>query len=431
MYKRYESYKDSGIEWIGEIPEHWSTSKIKYQADINSKTLNEKTPEIFEIEYLDISNVDSDGKIIKMEPMLFRDAPSRARRVVSDGDTLVSTVRTYLKAITWLNKVENNLICSTGFAVLSPKKTIEPKYLSYLVRSPLYVEEIVSRSVGVSYPAITSTEIGNLECIMPPQNTNYINEQKTIANYLDKKTSEVDSLIADKEELIKKLEEYKQSIITEAVTKGLNPDVKMKDSGIEWIGEIPEHWEFIPLRWLINIKNGDSISRDEYIEKGIIPIYGGNGIISFTDKSNVNYKTIVMGRVGALCGNVHYVEHDKAWISDNAMYLSSWDNNKVSLKYLELIMRALKLNDYASKTAQPLITGETVKRQSIPLPPIDEQHKLINYIVKINKTNETLSADNSNQIQNLKKYRQSLIYEAVTGKIDVRDFQPERSEQLA
>jgi type I restriction enzyme S subunit len=195
------------------IPEHWEISKVKYLAKINQKTLTDNTPEEYELNYLDISSVDSDGKVLHVEPMLFKNAPSRARRIVSDGDTLVSTVRTYLKAITWFEKADLNLICSTGFAVLTPKKTIEPKYLSYSMRSSLYIEEIVTRSVGVSYPAITATEIGRLEYLLPP-----LDEQGIIIEYIDKQTLKVENLILDVNRQIQKLKEYRQSLIYEAVT---------------------------------------------------------------------------------------------------------------------------------------------------------------------------------------------------------------------
>ena len=205
--------KDSGIEWIGEIPEHWEISKVKYHSNINQKTLTEKTPDDYEIKYLDISNVDSNGKILKIEPMAFKDAPSRARRIVSDGDTIVSTVRTYLKAITCFDNIESNLVCSTGFAVLSPKESIEPKFLSYLMKSSLYVEEIVSRSVGVSYPAITASEIADLNLIVPP-----INEQKAIIDYIDDIVKNVENIIVDINCQIQNFKQYRQSLIYEAVT---------------------------------------------------------------------------------------------------------------------------------------------------------------------------------------------------------------------
>ncbi|GMG97966.1 restriction endonuclease subunit S [Tepidimicrobium xylanilyticum] len=205
--------KDSGIEWIGEIPEHWILSKIKYVSLINNKTLSESTDDDYEIDYIDISSVTSIGEIDGIQRLNFKDAPSRARRILSKGDTIVSTVRTYLKAIAFIENVQSNLICSTGFAVLTPLSKVVPKYLFYLMRSEKYVNEIVRRSVGVSYPAINASDIGALECAIPNKD-----EQKYIVEYLDNCTTQIDQLVNDIQTQIQKLKEYRQSLISETVT---------------------------------------------------------------------------------------------------------------------------------------------------------------------------------------------------------------------
>ena len=205
--------KDSGVDWIGEIPEGWKISKIKYQADVNKYTLSENTDPELEINYIDIGSVNSKGEVTNVETYMFENAPSRARRILRDGDTIVSTVRTYLKAITWFEKVEENLICSTGFAVLSPKDTIHPKYLYYLLRSTNYINEIVRRSKGVSYPAITADEIGSLECLLPD-----LDEQKKIVKFIDCRLNEIDDVVREIKILVEKLKEYRKSLIYEGVT---------------------------------------------------------------------------------------------------------------------------------------------------------------------------------------------------------------------
>ncbi|XOQ45323.1 MAG: Type I restriction enzyme, S subunit [Clostridium sp.] len=205
--------KDSGIEWIGEIPEHWILSKIKYVSLINNKTLSESTDDDYEIDYIDISSVTSIGEIDGIQRLNFKDAPSRARRILSKGDTIVSTVRTYLKAIAFIENVQSNLICSTGFAVLTPISKVVPKYLFYLMRSEKYVNEIVRRSVGVSYPAVNASDIGDLECALPDRD-----EQMYIVEYLDNCTTQINQLVNDIQAQIQKLKEYRQSLISEAVT---------------------------------------------------------------------------------------------------------------------------------------------------------------------------------------------------------------------
>ena len=205
--------KDSGIEWIGEIPEHWRLSKIKYESLINNKTLSESTDDDYEIDYIDISSVTSIGEIDGVQSLNFKDAPSRARRILSKGDTIVSTVRTYLKAIAFIENTQSNLICSTGFAVLTPLSKVVPKYLFYLMRSEKYVNEIVRRSVGVSYPAVNASDIGDLECALPDRD-----EQMYIVEYLDNCTTQINQLVNNIQAQIQKLKEYRQSLISEAVT---------------------------------------------------------------------------------------------------------------------------------------------------------------------------------------------------------------------
>ena len=211
--RKKEEMKDSGVEWLGDIPMGWNVSKIKHISSINSNVLSENTDEEYEIKYIDIGSVTSDGRIIGLQEYKFKDAPSRARRIVNDKDILISTVRTYLKAITSIEKSDENLICSTGFAVLSPSENIDYKFLSYFIRGNKFIDEVVSRSVGVSYPAITSSEIANLEVIIPS-----LNEQIKIGNYIDNKINKLNSIISNTQNQIDKIKEAKQSLISEAVT---------------------------------------------------------------------------------------------------------------------------------------------------------------------------------------------------------------------
>ena len=211
--RKKEEMKDSGVEWLGDIPMGWNVSKIKHISSINSNVLSENTDEEYEIKYIDIGSVTSDGRIIGLQEYKFKDAPSRARRIVNDKDILISTVRTYLKAITSIEKSDENLICSTGFAVLSPSENIDYKFLSYFIRGNKFIDEVVSRSVGVSYPAITSSEIANLEVIIPS-----LNEQVKIGNYIDNKINKLNSIISNTQNQIDKIKEAKQSLISDAVT---------------------------------------------------------------------------------------------------------------------------------------------------------------------------------------------------------------------
>ena len=204
--------KDSGVEWLGKVPKRWEVRRLKYATSINDETLSEETDPAFEISYVDISNVELTRGIINTENMLFGNAPSRARRVVRDGDTIVSTVRTYLKAIAPIYRPIPNMVVSTGFAVIRPR-TVNPVFISYLMRSNRFIETVVAHSTGVSYPAINASKIGTFQLPLPP-----LPEQKAIADFLDKETQKIDQLIEKTKAAIDLLKEGRSSLISHAVT---------------------------------------------------------------------------------------------------------------------------------------------------------------------------------------------------------------------
>ena len=205
-------FKDSGVEWLGEVPEGWEVKRLKYSASINDEILPETTKPDFDFLYVDIGSVTLLEGIIRKESMTFEDAPSRARRKARAGDAIVSTVRTYLRAIASIPETDDVLIVSTGFAVIR-SRLLCPRYLGYALKESSFVEQVVARSVGVSYPAVNASEIGDIAIPLPSEN-----EQTAIADFLDCETGRIDNLIGKVEALITRLQEYRIAIITDAVT---------------------------------------------------------------------------------------------------------------------------------------------------------------------------------------------------------------------
>ena len=204
--------KVSGVEWLGEIPANWEIKRLKYLATVNDEALPETTDPGMEIAYVDIGNVDSIQGITDVEVMVFEDAPSRARRVVRRGDVIVSTVRTYLRAVAQIETTDGNLIVSTGFAVLRPRQ-MDYGYVAYVATAPYFVERVVAHSVGVSYPAINPSELTCLDIILPP-----LDEQCAIAAFLDRETAKIDTLTTKVREAIERLKELRVALISAAVT---------------------------------------------------------------------------------------------------------------------------------------------------------------------------------------------------------------------
>lgn len=203
--------KDSGIAWIGEIPSHWEIKSMKYLCSCNDDSLTSSEDENMCINYVDISSVTFESGIVNYEEMLFKNAPSRARRVTQYGDIIISTVRTYLKAIAIIPD-DKRYIVSTGFAVIRAKYILN-RYLDYFVKSEYFINLVSLYSKGISYPAIDSFDLMNIKILEPS-----IDEQEKIADFLDKKCNAINLAIAKKEQLIEKLESYKNSLIYEYVT---------------------------------------------------------------------------------------------------------------------------------------------------------------------------------------------------------------------
>lgn len=205
--------KDSGVNGLGQVPAHWNFKALKFATKINDETLTEDENADKKIHYIDIGNVTATGKVLNIEDYKFDNAPSRARRVIKSGDTIISTVRTYLEAVAYFDKIDKELICSTGFAVLSPTDEYLSKYIYYWVSSKFFIDRVVANSVGVSYPAINFSDLGSLPIPIISKS-----EQQKIVNHIESKNEVLKSITKKIESEIEKLKEYRQSLISAAVT---------------------------------------------------------------------------------------------------------------------------------------------------------------------------------------------------------------------
>ena len=206
--------KDSGIEWVRMIPKEWELLRMKDICHLNPDSLSEKEDVSLEFDYVDIGSVSFEKGVFKTEHYQFKDAPSRARRKVKKGDLILSTVRTYLRAIDIIDtEIKAGYIYSTGFAILTPTEKCNYRFLSYISKSEAFLIQVSLLSRGINYPSINTTDLLTISVVIPP-----IEEQQAIADYLDKKCAEIDSLIALKQSKIEQLKEYKKSLIYEYVT---------------------------------------------------------------------------------------------------------------------------------------------------------------------------------------------------------------------
>ena len=219
--------KDSGVEWLGEISAGWIIEPLKHAVKINPEVLSEKTDPSYTFKYIDIGNVSLGEVVSEPGEISFKDSPSRARRIIRSGDVIVSTVRTYLRAITHFVDPEPDLIVSTGFAVLRSTSLVYPRYLYYEIRSNQFIDAIMAHSEGIGYPAINSSVFGVLPFCIPP-----LVEQHAITASLDRETMRIGALISKIHEAIKKLQEYRTALISAAVTGKIDVREEAKEGGI-------------------------------------------------------------------------------------------------------------------------------------------------------------------------------------------------------
>jgi type I restriction enzyme S subunit len=431
----YAIYRRSEVWGIPAIPDHWQEKPLKCVVAINSDKLPETTDPDYEIEYVDIGNVNLEAGITSTERYRFENAPSRARRRVRHGDTIVSTVRTYLKAVAQIVNPPDNLTVSTGFAVLRAKPPLDPGFLYRLAQSEPLVERIMAHSVGVSYPAINASEIGRFTIPLPP-----LDEQRAIAAFLDRETAKIDELIAKKQRLIELLKEKRQAVISRAVTKGLDPTAPMKPSGIDWLGDVPAHWKIRSFRYSARIANGQvDPEQPEYRD---LPLIAPNHIESGTGRL-LSYDTAAeqaaeSGKYLFEPGNVLYSKIRPALakvclapergLCSADMYPITPRNDLRPL-YLMYFMLSAEFTTgvvlLSSRVAMPKMNRRDLGGFAVLVPPLGEQDEIIQHLCVEHAKIDTTRAAIEMAIDKLRQYRSAIITAAVTGQIDVRNYHAE------
>lgn len=399
--QKYPAYKDSGEYWMGEIPDHWEIKKLKHVFQEKRKVTNPN---------LNCGSI-SFGKVVYKADEKVTEATKASYQEVLAGEYLVNPLNLNYDLISLrIGLSDINVVVSSGYIVLKNAIELNKSYFNYLLhRYDVAYMKLLGSGVRQT---ISFNHIANSLLAYPP-----IEEQTAIAAFLDDKTAKIDLAIAQKEKMIALLKERKQIIIQNAVTKGLNPNAKMKHSGVEWIGEIPEGWEVKRLKHVGKIKSGEAIVNNELTDNGAYEVFGGNGLMGYTDKHNVEGEKIIIGRVGALCGNIRY-SCSKRWISDNALIFTL--NKKEGYHFISVLLEAANLNTLNTSNAQPLITGTKVLNFEIPYPTINEQTSIVAHIETQSAKIDKAIGLQEQQIEKLKELKATLIDGAVTGKIKVR-----------
>lgn len=397
------------------------TQRLKHLVATNQRALPENTNPDYEFNYIDIGSV---GRGILDEPpqqLAFASAPSRARRTVKDGDTIISTVRTYLRAVWPVTGPTDDLVVSTGFAVLTPGPDLEPRYLGWLAQSDLVVEEVVARSVGVSYPAINATEIGDIRVPLPG-----ITFQRAIADYLDAETSRIDALIEKKQRMAELIEIRLWTAVVDSVLSLKAPLLPIRRV----------------LKFITDGPFGSAFSSDDYSDEGAAVIRLGNiGFGEYRPTEQVFlpldlYRKFLRHQV--LPGDVLIAglgdpsnHPGRACVAPDlgpAMvkgkcFCARLDRTRAEPEYLALLLSspygAGAVGASGRGSTRTMINLEIIKETALPFPDIDAQRNLIDFARASQRSTESLRRSLTAQVSKLQEHRQALITAAVNGELDV------------
>lgn len=393
--------KNSGIEWIGEIPDDWKLINIGSLFLCRNEKVNDT-------DYPPLS-VSKGGIVPQIETVAKSDANDN-RKMVLKNDFVINS-RSDRKQSCGLSSLNGSVSLINTVLYVIDDKIILPQFTDYLLKNYGFAEEFYRWGHGI-VADLWTTRWQEMKSIVLPLPT--IEKQKRIIETLKEKLTATDKLIANQQGQIEKLKEYKQATITQAVTKGLNPSAPMKDSGVEWIGNIPEGWTIIKFKYLLDITSGDALTNERLLDSGEYPVYGGGNLIGYSP--NYNFENgIIIGRVGARCGCVMLID-DKVWATDNALIVES----KINKKYLFYLLVNANLNALNTSNAQPLITSSKIKNIMTLFTKNDvEQQQIAEYLDKKCSEIDKLISIKQAKIEKLNEYKKSLIYEYVTGKKEV------------
>ena len=441
--KRYAEYKDSGIEWIGEIPKDWERTKLKHIGTVKGR-IGFKGYAVTDLvdEYvqgraivLGGTNIMKDGtvsynKLTYLSEYKYLESPEI---MLYGGEILITKVGAGTGESALYDYYDERMTINPNVMIFVPLKRVNSRFINYYLLS-VYVKcdiSIESNKSGAQ-PAINQEFIKNIKIVLPS-----FEKQVTIASYLDHKTTAIDAIVDDKQKLIALLKEKRQTIISEAVTKGLDKNAKMKDSGIEWIGEIPEEWEIKRLKFIAKkplmygtneSAESDNINFPRYIR--ITDIDEAGSLKSDTFKSLPPDKAslyllekndILFARSGASVGKTYIHKDDLVACFAGYLIKLSVDNEIADSRFVYYnTFTDRYFNWIKENTIQATIqnvSAEKYNNYEIAIPSLDVQQIIINYLDEKNVAVNSLIADIQTQIEKLKEYRQSIISEAVTGKV--------------
>ena len=399
------------MAWIGEVPKHWEVIKLKYKYHFQTgATPNTGKKENFEGELKWANISDLNGSVVyDTTKHINKEAASKCSMNISPKGSLMYSFKLSVGTVAFCGE---DMYTNEAIASFIPQKN-DLKYLFYC--APIFIIHNANRNI-YNAPLLNQELIKNALICLPS-----LNEQTAIATYLDTHCAKIDNLISIQQKRIALLQELKQSVITHAVTKGLNPNVEMKQSGVEWIGDVPKHWELVRTRYLCNLCTGskDTINR---VDDGKYPFYVRSPKVERIDTYSFDGEAILMAGDGVGAGKVfHYAVgkfdyHQRVYNFHNFKHvLGKFFYNYISNNFKYII------EEGGAKNTVDSVRLYMIQNFMTTVPPLEEQMEICNYIEQKEKVFDTSISNAQHQIDLLQEYKQSLITEVVTGKRKVTD----------
>ncbi len=431
-YQAYPEYKDSVVEFIGRTPVIWEVTKFKYAVNFQEGPgILAKDFFDFGVPLLRIQNTKEEFVTDDFKTFLDLNTVNQRWKQfkVQLGDIIISCSAS-TELVSEIDSRTVGAIPYTGLIRLRPKTdSITKNFIKYFVQSEVYHEQIRTLQTGATIQHYGPIHINQIFISIPD-----VVGQICITNFLDHETAKIDTLIEKQQQLIKLLKEKRQAVISHAVTKGLNPDALMRDSGVEWLGAVPEHWIVCAIKHQLvslDYRRIPLSSEERGSRSGCYRYYGASGVIDYIDDYIFDEPTVLVGEDGANIVNrntpLAFSAYGKYWVNNHAHILKPNDG---LAEYWAEVIEHIDVNPLVSGSAQPKLTAEALNNLKIAFPPsFDEREELEQHINKHKSKFKILIEKASKQIKLLQERRTALIAAAVTGKIDVRNWQPPEQNQ--
>ena len=438
-----EQMKPSGIDWIKDIPSSWEINKVKYLATepgtlfLDGDWIESDVIEESGIRYLTTGNVGAGFYKEQGCGYISEKTFSELHCLnVYPGDLMISRLNEPIGRSCIIPDTESRYVVAVDNVILRPNANYNKKFIMYGMNADGYAEHANMIARGATMSRISRSQLGQFWLAFPN-----IEEQQAIADFLDKECTQIDSIAADLERQIALLQQYKKSLITETVTKGLDKSVPMKDTGVEWIGQIPEHWDVEPIKYRVTFHNGDRgenyPTKSELQSEGIPFINAGHLEGDGLNMANMDYiseeKYRIMGGVKLRSGDILYclrgsvgknaiVDMNQGTVASSLVAIRSV---RISAEYLYYCLNShieeVQRYWWDNGTAQPNLSADNLGKYKICIPPVEEQKAIVKYLNNICSQIDNLIIGKKKQLSTIQQHKKSLIYEYVTGKKRVKE----------